>query len=134
MSLSLFFEVADLWKELSLIHMSGAHYKLLRRCVGTLRLPPIAQLREAIMAESQDIVQDPHALAKHLPLRLLNTNASCTLGVSLPFFGKLRILEIITSLQCCQDIAQTLKCPSVIEATTRVRRLRAILCNISFAI
>ena len=41
---------------------------------------PIAQLREAIIAESQGIVQDPHALAKHLPLRLLNTNASCTLA------------------------------------------------------
>ena len=119
------------------VDMSGAHYELLRRCVGALRLPPIAQLREAIMAESQAIVQDPHAFAKHLPLRLLNTNASSTLafaheqgyipgGVSLPFSGKLRILGTITSRRCCQNIAQSLKCPSVIEATMRVRRLRAM--------
>ena len=30
------------------VDMSGAHYELLRRCVGVSRLPPIAQLREAI--------------------------------------------------------------------------------------
>ena len=54
--------------------MSGAHYELLRRSVGMLRLPPIAQIREAIIAECQGIAQDPQALAKHLPLRLLNTN------------------------------------------------------------
>ena len=62
------------------VDMSGAHYELLRRSVGTLRLPPIAQIREAIIAECQGIVQDPQALAKHLPLRLLNTNASGTLA------------------------------------------------------
>ena len=62
------------------VDMSGAHYELLRRCVGASRLPPIAQLREAIWTESQGIVQDPHAFAKHLPLRLLNTNAGSTLA------------------------------------------------------
>ena len=62
------------------VDMSGAHYELLGRSVGTLRLPLIAQIREAIIVESQGIVQDPQALAKHLPLRLLNTNASCTLA------------------------------------------------------
>ena len=122
------------------VDMSGAHYELLRRCVGASRLPPIAQLREAIWAESQGIVQDPHAFAKHLPLRLLNTNAGSTLafaqergtyqgGVSLPSSGKLRILGTITFRRCCKNIAQTWKSPSVIEAIMRVRRSRAMLCS-----
>ena len=80
--------------------MSGPHYELLRRSVGRLRSPSIAQIREAIVAECQGIVQDPQALAKHLPLRLLNTNASGTLAFAheqgyipgaQPFFWKLRI-------------------------------------------
>ena len=62
------------------VDMSGAHYELLRRCVGVSQLPPIAQLREAIRTECQGTVQDPNAFAKHLPLRLLNTNAGSTLA------------------------------------------------------
>ena len=37
------------------VDMSGAHHELLRRSVGMLRLPPIAQIREAIIAECQGI-------------------------------------------------------------------------------
>ena len=124
------------------VDMSGAHYELLRRCVGVSRLPPIAQLREAIWTESQGIVQDPHAFAKHLPLRLLNTNAGSTLafakeqgyipgGASLPSFGRLRILGTTTFRQCCKSIAQAWRSPSVIGAITRKKQSRATLCNSS---
>ena len=40
----------------------------------------VVKRSETIWTESQGIVQDPHAFAKHLPLRLLNTNAGRTLA------------------------------------------------------
>ena len=99
------------------VDMSGAHYELLRRCVGVSQLPPIAQLREAIRTECQSTMQDPNAFAKLLPLRLLNTNAGSTLafakeqgyipgGASPPSFGRSKLLGTTIFLQYCKDMAQ----------------------------
>ena len=126
------------------VDMSGAHYELLRRCVGVSQLPPIAQLREAIWTECQSTVQDPNAFAKHLPLRLLNTNAGSTLafakeqgyipgGRAPPSFGRSKILGTTIFLQCCKNIVQAWRSPSVIGAIVRVKLLKATLCSSSTA-
>ncbi len=62
------------------VDMSGAHYEILRRCVGASQIPPIAQLREAIRNDCRGAIQDSSAFAKLLPLRLLNTNVARTLA------------------------------------------------------